>query len=444
MNMKRNKTLKAAFAAVLAAFMALSVFPVSAMPVQESEKSPVAPYWFVPTGYNAHDYNKSVAFLEQTDENGVRNGEKLSETYDPNDPGTWGTWGPNNVNENFKWTVVNGEQRLRVIHVRGRNLYGGLDVSGCTALEYLYCEENNLSGLNASSCIAIGTLTCNFNNLSELDVSGCTALEFLRCYGNNLSELDVSTCTALSYLGCHSNNLSELDVSTCTALESLDCFKNNISELNVSGCTALENLDCYENNLSELNVSTCTALSYLSCRSNNLSELDVSTCTALEFLCCYGNNLSELDLSCNTNLAYDTIIAEGEGYIGYYYYGADIGWGGTYAYPAESAAFEGFYDENGALISEGVWSDEFEAYVYAFDGMPSGTVIARFSGGAPLIGDINGDGSVSVLDALLLMRCLMELDGTDQVDPEIADINGDGVVDLFDALLVLRITLGQN
>ena len=50
---------------------------------------PPATRYATPDGYNDHDYQKMVAFFEQTDENGVRNGEKLSEDYDPTDSETY-------------------------------------------------------------------------------------------------------------------------------------------------------------------------------------------------------------------------------------------------------------------------------------------------------------------------------------------------------------------
>ena len=75
------------FAAIIAAvFVVLNI--ASALPAIALDESTTR----YPTteGYNDHDYQKLVAFLEQTDEEGVKNGEKLSEDYDPNDPETWG------------------------------------------------------------------------------------------------------------------------------------------------------------------------------------------------------------------------------------------------------------------------------------------------------------------------------------------------------------------
>ena len=340
-----KKLLKAALAAALALIMALTVIPASAL-LRFDAKAEAEPGWTVPAGYNEYDYNKCAAFFEQTDENGVKNGEKMNSSYDPNDPATWvGGW------NRFFWIEVNGEQRVRNIQIYAENLCGGLDLSGCTSITYLQF---------------------NANNLTEVDVSGCTALEILYCDTNSLTEVDVTGCTALRHL---------------------------------------------------------------SCKSNNLTELDVTDCTALTYLNCGNNNLTELDLSNNPYISCDCIRAEGSGFVGYesYEYETSI-----YAHPMNGVVFEGFYDESGALISEGEWDDSLKAYMHSFYGGAAGTIIARFS----IIGDIDGNGEVSPLDALILLRfCLGTLD-EDQVDLRRADVNGDGVVDLMDANTVLRMTIG--
>ena len=57
----------------------------------------------------------------------------------------------------------------------------------------------------------------------------------------------------------------------------------------------------------------------------------------------------------------------------------------------------------------------------------------------PLVwGDANGDGEVTLEDALLVMRCLIECDTIEDANLECCDVNGDGEVDLVDALLIMR------
>jgi hypothetical protein len=78
-----------------------------------------------------------------------------------------------------------------------------LDVSGCTALRYLYCESNhavdhmriadgNLVTLNASGCTSLESIHCAYNRLRSIDLTGCTSLELLFCNDNRLTSLDIS------------------------------------------------------------------------------------------------------------------------------------------------------------------------------------------------------------------------------------------------------------
>lgn len=61
-----------------------------------------------------------------------------------------------------------------------------------------------------------------------------------------------------------------------------------------------------------------------------------------------------------------------------------------------------------------------------------------------LLGDINGNGSVDVTDALLALRAAMGV--ITLTDEQIArgDINGDGVIDSTDAILILRTAMGTG
>ena len=76
--------------AIAAIFLVLIMF-ISAMPIQLAAEAmtPLTTRYATPDGYNDHDYQKMVALFEQTDENSVRNGEKLSEDYDPTDSETY-------------------------------------------------------------------------------------------------------------------------------------------------------------------------------------------------------------------------------------------------------------------------------------------------------------------------------------------------------------------
>ena len=179
-----------------------------------------------PGGYNDNDYQKLVTFLELEDESGVRNGEKISENYDPQDPTTW---------EGTTWENGNIFQ----IDFYDRNLIGKLDVSNCTELVELDCSYNQLTELDISNNTAMWYLDCGDNQLTELDVSNNTALMELGCSDNQLTELDISNNTALGYLACDDNLLTELDISNNTAMWELSCRNNQLTSLNLESSYSL-------------------------------------------------------------------------------------------------------------------------------------------------------------------------------------------------------------
>ena len=455
----------------LAAVLLVLVMLGSAMPMQlaaEAMTSPTTRY-ATPHGYNDHDYQKMVAFFEQTDENGVRNGEKLSEDYDPTDPETWWEYDGDYCRGSIEWTTVAGEYRLYEIFFGGIGNYalplelvGFLDVSGCTALTDVRCNswgDIQLTGLDVSGCAALEVLDCDGNELTELDVSTNTGLVWLYCRRNQLTELDISANTELRRLYCSENQLTELDVSVKTELYDLDCSLNLLTELDVSGCAALEALECYGNELTELDISECAALEELDCDYNHMTELDVSANTELRRLWCSGNQLTELDVSANTELEslscsenhlteldlsnnpridIDTISAEGSGFIEvstvwdenddicYYIKAASV--------PGNS--FCGWYAVDGTLLSTNVEINRND-----FDGVND--FIAKFTASTPGgVGDVDGDGAVRVSDAVLIMRYAL---GLIEFTPEqilCGDVDGDGFVKVADAVMVIRIALG--
>ena len=278
-----------------------------------------------PGGYNDNDYQKLVTFLELEDESGVRNGEKISENYDPQDPTTW---------EGTTWENGNIFQ----IDFYDRNLIGKLDVSNCTELV---------------------DLVCSYNQLTELDISNNTAMWFLDCGYNQLTELDVSNNTALVELACYDNQLTELDISNNTAMWYLDCGDNQLTELDVSNNTALEHLVCDNNQLTELDISNNTAMWILSCRNNQLTSLNLESSYSLSFLA-------------------DRVEAEGNGFIAVNLYSEVEDYtyfGYVYAEPKSGSTFIGWYDENGVLLSSEAEFDISDANSTVF--------IAKFEGGSP-------------------------------------------------------------
>ena len=202
----------------------------------------------------------------------------------------------------------NDEGRLTFLSIK-KNGLTSLNVSGCVALETLYCNwDGSLTSLNVSGCVALETLDCGGNKLTNLNVSGCVALKELWCSDNALTSLDVSGCVALESLDCENNALTSLDISGCVALRVLWGRNNALTSLNVSGCVALESLDCADNALTNLDVSGLAALEFLSCFGNELTVLNASGCEALTILD-LGDDWWETNITTLTKLDVSSCVA---------------------------------------------------------------------------------------------------------------------------------------
>ena len=113
-----------------------------------------------------------------------------------------------------EWYGITYSPQNLQIDLEGNNLIGTIDMSGCTALTKLWCENNQLTSLNMSGCTALPKLWCENNRLTSLNVSGCSALKELICNNNLLTNLNVSGCLKLEGLGCSNNQLTTTALNT--------------------------------------------------------------------------------------------------------------------------------------------------------------------------------------------------------------------------------------
>lgn len=239
----------------------------------------------------------------------------------------------------LKYLRVSGNTGLQELRCP-RNALISLDVTGCTALNLLHCEENsNLSSIQGlTDCTALAWFGCDYCAFTSLDVTFSPRLHSLYCYNNQLTSLNVtgltslltlncknnpdlgsitglSDCSAVTYFECSDCGLDSLDVGHMNDLGELWCSNNlftTLSVINKPQLTALvandnpflEQLECYSCALTRLDVSNCPVLDYIDCEENQLTELDVTTCPALVYFLCSYNQLTELDISRNSELLY--------------------------------------------------------------------------------------------------------------------------------------------
>ncbi|MBR6110155.1 MAG: hypothetical protein IKQ36_10500 [Clostridia bacterium] len=428
-------------AALIAVMLSLSlpVLSLAAVPVRSDPGT---------AEYNFFDVLSVMFFLESEDESGVKNGTKMfGSNYDMGDPETWtvllGEDG-DYYYQGFFFEEVEGELRLTTVLCGEFDLVGWLTLDGCSELLLVDCSYNKLNSVSVLDCPKLETLNMQDNkNITELDVSECPALNWLQCYYCGITELDLTYNPELEFLEMEGNPVGTLDLSSCPKLWYLMCENCGLTELDLSNNPDLMFLNCGLNDISALDLSKNTKLLSLNCDLTLLTELDVSACVRLAQLQCVYNDIKDLDLR-NNDLMLDKISAEGHGSIG-----CAIGseWDGSSyfvdAYPEDGFDFLGWYDEQGDLLSTA-------ARWYLTDG-DFGTVIARFTGAdepgpgpepTPVIGDVDGDGEVTLVDALIILRAAMGLVELTPEQEALADFNGDGTVNSEDALLVMRLAMG--
>ena len=274
----------------------------------------------VPADYDSYDYNKLADFLDQTDEAGVRNGEKVDPAYTPNDPATWGStpsvskvvWTPQDDG------LLHLTELVYSAYDPDKPYAGGLDLSGCAYLEKLWifggltdlrlegcwrlsevmAGNNRFGDLALRDCPALRSFCANDSHIRSLTVENCPALENLTLWRNELTKIDLSNTPKLTGLCLMENHLTEIDLTGLSRLENLDLRYNEIGELDLSPCPAIVSLAVNENPLAALDLAPCPELRSLDCNSMELRQLDLTGCEKLEYLClAFDSNLRELDLT---------------------------------------------------------------------------------------------------------------------------------------------------
>lgn len=100
---------------------------------------------------------------------------------------------------------------------------------------------------------------------------------------------------------------------------------------------------------------------------------------------------------------------------------------------SSDATFVGWY-----IGGEKVSSDEIYTLVCGKDAVPE----AVFDEGIGILGDVNGDGNVDNLDAVIILKYDAGIISADDLNLAVADVGGDGQVSNLDAVRVLKFDAG--
>ena len=107
-------------------------------------------------------------------------------------------------------------------------------------------DDNNI--LSDTEIAAVKEIDCKGRAITNLKgIEYFTALEYLYCYDNELTELDLSRNTKLKELNCSTNRLTVLDLSQNPKLKRVICSDNALTALNLSSNSKLTNLNASGN-----------------------------------------------------------------------------------------------------------------------------------------------------------------------------------------------------
>lgn len=290
---------------------------------------------------------------------------------------------------------LSGCPQLTVLCIEGNDITE-LDLSHNGNLELIMCEGNKLRELDLSANSALKELHCNRNELTYLDVSNCESLRNLQFNYNRIKSIDLSNVPELTALGCAGNGMNTLDVAGCPEIWMIECQDNELTNLDFSAVPNIQDIFCYNNELTELRVPENSNVQMLICRNNRLTSLDLENMQELFILdgsnnlfesielINYGNDVGDtVGLGCVrlldgpmkrfriSNYSADVeLTTTGGGTIGVYsrigddYYNGEpidddngIPWDQISGYvfiasANEGETFLGWYDENGALVSD--------------------------------------------------------------------------------------------
>ena len=396
-------------------------------------------------------------------------------------------------NNASKLTQIEGLQYLNTCNVT--NMVGMFqDCSGLTSLDVSHFDTSNVTNMGGMflGCSGLTSLdvshfdTSNVTNMVGMfqDCSGLTSLD--------VSHFDTSNVTGMDGMFLRCSGLTSLDVShfdtgNVTSMGSMFSGCSSLTSLNVSdfntakvkymycmflGCSGLTSLD-----VSNFNTSNVTDMHLMFLGCSGLTGLDVSNFNTSNVTnmggMFYGcSKLASLDVS-----HFDTSKAD---HIGAYFYedgyvnggmfqgcssltSLDLSSFNTSNVESMGLLFRGCSKLKTIYVSEGWTTDAVTCDDYMFTGCTAlvggkGTVYnashvdkeyARIDGGpsAPgyftekfILGDANGDGSVTMADAVAVVNYILGNASASFIFGA-ADVNNDGKITITDAVTIVNMSL---
>lgn len=205
---------------------------------------------------------------------------------------------------------LSGMEKLREIQIQNNFLSENPNFSLCPNLEFIRCEESQMTEINVQGLTKLQQLHCYNNQISSLDISGLESLWLCNAFQNNLSEISFDNCPSLQTLQIGDNKLKTLDCSGMKNLSLLTAYRNKLESVAVEGCENLGQIDLEDNKIKSINLSDLTNLGTVELQKNELTDIILKNTPSIYMLGLYTNQLSRIDLTgCNKDVL-ETMVCD--------------------------------------------------------------------------------------------------------------------------------------
>ena len=294
-----------------------------------------------------------------------------------------------------------------------------LPLAGLSRLTTLLLENGSVSDLSPLDGLTqLITLDLGSNRITDLSpLSGLTRLTELRLHNNSISNLTpLAGLTRLTGLALRHNSVADLSaLADLTLLTTLYLDNNSISNIMpIAELTRLTLLDLHKNSISDLSpLAELTFLSELALGSNKISNISpLAELTRLRRLGLENNSISNLSALTNSRqLTYLWL------------------WGNNISDISPLVKI-GALDDSATVNLHGnpLNNASINAHIPALKGRG---VTIMFDEFVAQPADVNGDGSVNIVDLVFVASKL-----GNQGQNLAADVNGDGNVNILDLVFV--------
>lgn len=309
--------------------------------------------------------------------------------------------------------AFSGCESISKTYADAKTVYSGEgQYARCTALKEATVYDITPSMFEECSALKTVKLANNISTVDAFAFNGCTSLDTI-----NLDNIKYFEENSFSNAGIYkleltsANTIGDSAFANCSDLHTINVEVDTIGESAFSGCGVLSKADIVANTIGSNAFYDCSSLYLVSFpETSGYSLIDIGS-TAF-----YGTMLSDV-------LIPDTVLNIGSSAFGY----------GSSSVPVDEFTI---YGTKGTIAEEYANENEIkflDKSKYSVDG-----ILKK----KHKPGDVNCDGVVSVVDAVLLQRWLLCAEVSGIYGPNM-DLNNDGVVNVFDMCIEKKILLDQ-